>query len=320
MIQGGYTTFKIFMTYPPLHVDDGNLLDVLRIVTGNGGRLSVHAENYYISDNLIREFHKLGLFAPRWHPRSRPWQSEYEATVRAMALAQVAEAELYIVHMSSRHAVHALAKARREGRPVIGETVVHYLAFTEEVYDQPDFEGAKYVCSPPIRAAQDQDALWAALQNGDLQVVGSDHDAFTMAERRRLGEHDFASIPNGVGGVEQIRPILWSLGYRKNRLSLERFVAVTATNPARAFGLWPRKGAIAPGADADIVLWDPNRTVRLGLDTTHSACDYCLYEGYHVIGYPVTVLSRGEFVMENGEITARPGRGRFLRRGRPLLV
>jgi dihydropyrimidinase len=237
-----------------------------------------------------------------------------------MALANLAGAPLYVVHISAGAAVQALAAARAQGQPVVGETSISYLALTDEVYDVDGFEPARYVCSPPIRDRINQDQLWLALQNGGLQVVGSDHDPFNLADRRRLGGESFAKIPNGIAGIEQIRPLLWSDGVVAGRLSLERFVAVTATNPARTFGLWPRKGAITVGSDADLVVWDPHKEVVLGLDTTHSAADYCVYEGRKVCGYPVVTVSRGEVVYRDGIIAARPGRGRFLQRGEPLPV
>jgi dihydropyrimidinase len=315
IVEAGYPTFKVFMTYPNLVVNDGDLLDLLQIVTRAGGRVSVHAENFHMSQHLVEEFHRHGKFEPKWHPHSRPWQSEYEATVRAMALAQVAQASLYVVHLSTDAAVTAVTRARSAGQPVIAETCIHYLVLTDEVYQGPSTEAMKYVCSPPIRPRVDRDALWAHLAAGEIQVIGSDHDPFTLSDRQRLGGRDFAKIPNGIAGIEQIRPFLWSEGVRKDRLRMEQFVALTATNPARAFGLWPRKGTIAVGSDADIVLWDPEREVRIGVETTHSASDYCPYEGHWVTGYPVTTISRGEILWHNGQLSAAAGRGSALKRG-----
>jgi len=315
MIAAGYPTFKVFMTYPGLAVDDGGLMDVLRIAADHGGRVSVHAENYFISDRLIEELHGHGRFEPRWHASAHPWQSEFEATVRATAIAAVVDAPLYVVHMSSAPAVEAVRQARAEGQKVISETSISYLALTDEVYQQEGMEPAKFICTPPVRSAENRDALWSHLGAGDIQVVGSDHDPFSFADRVRLGADDFARIPNGIAGVEQIRPILWSDGVRQGRLSLEHFVALTATNPAKTMGLWPRKGTIAVGADADIVLWDPNKVVVLSTETTHSAADYCVYEGRSVTGYATTTVSRGEVVMGDGLMTAEHGRGQFLPRG-----
>lgn len=320
LIERGYTTFKLFMTFPGLAVDDGALMDLVKLVAAAGGRVSVHAENYYVSDRLIAKFLNEGRTGPRWHAKSRPWQSEYEATVRALALADVAGAPIYVVHMSSAEAVDALSRARSRGQEAIGETSISYLSLNDEVYDRDDFEPAKYVCSPPIRSQEDQDRLWLALQAGGLQVVGSDHDPFNLSDRYRLGASDFSKIPNGIAGTEQIRPLLWTEGVARGRLSLERFVAVTATNPARAFGMWPQKGVVAPGADADLVVWDPSKEVRLGLETTHSKADYCVYEGREVRGYAAMTISRGEIVARNGQVLASAGRGRFIKRGQPLHV
>lgn len=320
VVEAGCPTFKVFMTYPGLAVDDGNLLDLLRIVTEAGGRISVHAENFFVTERLIAEFREQGRTGPMWHPRAHPWQSEFEATVRALALADLSDAPLYVVHMSAAPAVQALAAARSRGQPAIGETSISYLALTEEVYDADGFEAAKYMCSPPIRDRANQDQLWVALRDGDLQIVGSDHDPFNLSDRWKLGGDDFSKIPNGIAGIEQIRPLLWSEGVAAGRLSLERFVAVTSVNPARALGLWPRKGTIAVGSDADLVVWDPDREVRLGVATTHSTADYCVYEGRTVRGYPVVTVSRGEVIYRDGEVTASPGRGRFLERGQPLFV
>jgi dihydropyrimidinase len=314
MVAAGYSSFKVFMTYPALVVEDHDLLEILGRVSQAGGRVSVHAENFAMSATLIEEFVREGKLEPRWHAPARPWVSEWEATVRAMALARVAEAPLYVVHMSAVASVDEVTKARAEGYPVIGETCIHYLVFTDDVYDQDGFEPARYICSPPIRSVEHQDALWSALRTGGLQVVGSDHAPFTLAERGRLGGDNFSSIPNGVAGIEEIRPFLWSEGVRKGRLSVERFVALTATNPARAFGLWPKKGGIVVGGDADLVIWDPDKKTAFSMDTTHSACDYCIYEGLEATGAATTTISRGDVVWHDGVLNAPPGRGQFIKR------
>lgn len=314
MVAAGYSSFKIFMTYPALVVGDQDLLEILGLVSESGGRVSVHAENFAISAALIEQYVREGKLEPRWHAPSRPWVSEWEATVRAMALARVADAPLYVVHMSAAAGIDAVAEARTQGHPVIGETCIHYLVFTEDVYEQEGFEPARYICSPPIRSREHQDALWTALRTGSLQVVGSDHAPFTLAERKRLGGDNFSTIPNGVAGIEEIRPFLWSEGVKKGRLSVERFVALTATNPARAFGLWPRKGGVVVGGDADLVIWDPDKRTMFSMETTHSACDYCLYEGLEAEGAATTTLSRGDIVWHDSVLNAPPGRGQFVKR------
>jgi len=314
MVEAGYSSFKVFMTYPALVVFDDDLLEILRLVGGAGGRVSVHAENYAMSNSLIETLLAEGKTEPRWHAVARPWMSEWEATVRAMALARVYGAPLYVVHMSAEASVAEVAAARADGQPVIGETCIHYLVMTEEKLAAEGFEGARYICSPPLRTKQHQDALWAALHDRTLQVVGSDHAPFTMADRRKMGADDFSKIPNGVAGIEQVRPLLWSEGVAKGRLSVERFVEVTATNPARAFGMWPRKGGVVVGGDADLVIWDPDLRTVLSMETTHSATDYCLYEGREVHGGAAVTISRGEVVWQDGKLSARPGRGRFVPR------
>jgi dihydropyrimidinase len=314
MVKEGYSSFKVFMTYPALVVWDDDLLAILGLVGEAGGRVSVHAENYAISDALIKQFVAEGKLAARWHAPARPWMSEWEATVRAIALARVHSAPLYVVHMSAAPSLDEVAAARAGGLPVIGETCIHYLVFTDAVYDQDGFEPARFICSPPIRDSEHQEALWSGLRNGTLQVVGSDHAPFTLADRRRIGGDDFSKIPNGIAGVEQIRPMLWTRGVREGRITLERFVAVTATNPARAFGMWPRKGGIVVGGDADIVIWDADSRITYSEDTTHSACDYCVYDGVEAIGAAATTIARGEVVWCDRELTATPGRGRFVPR------
>jgi dihydropyrimidinase len=315
MVAAGYSSFKVFMTYPALVVEDHDLLEILQLVSEAEGRVSVHAENFAISAALIDQFVREGKLEPRWHAPARPSESEWEATVRAMALARVAEAPLYVVHMSAAASVEEVAEARTLGYPVIGETCIHYLVFTHDVYNQDGFEpAARYICSPPIRSREHQDALWTALRTGILQVVGSDHAPFTLADRKRLGGDNFSTIPNGVAGIEQIRPFLWTEGVKKDRLSVERFVALTATNPAKAFGLWPRKGGVIVGGDADLVIWDPDKRITHSMETTHSACDYCLYDGLESKGGATTTISRGELVWHDGALNAPPGRGQFLKR------
>lgn len=320
MVREGYSSFKVFMTYEGLRAADSDLLRLFKAATSAGGRVSVHAEHADISALLCSEFIARGDVGPRWHPISRPVESECEATFRALALARVANAPIYIVHVSSGQAADIIREARTRGQSVVAETSIAYLVLTEEVYQGHGFEAAKYVCSPPLRPLAEQERLWQLLQDGTLQIVGSDHDSFTWADRRKLGAADFTKIPNGIEGVQHIRPLLWSEGVQTGRLSLERFVAVTATNPAKAFGLWPRKGGIVPGGDADFVLWDPAKRYRLGVQDCQSHCDYCVYEGREVTGGVVMTVSRGEVVFDGDSRAAVPGRGRFLPRTRAEWV
>ena len=318
LVAEGITSFKLFMAYPGvLYSDDGQILRAMQAAAGSGSLVMVHAENGLAIDVLVRQALARGETEPRHHGHTRPWETEAEATNRAIMLARLAGAPLYIVHMSAKQAVACLAQARDEGLNVFGETCPQYLYLSlEEHLSAPGFEGAKYVCSTPLRSRAEghQDELWRYLRTNDLSVVSTDHCPFCFKEQKELGRGSFAAIPNGIGGVEHRMDLVYQ-GVVDGRISLERWVELCSTTPARMFGLHPRKGAIAPGSDADIVVYDPAGTTRIGVTSHHMAMDHSAYEGTVVQGRVDTVVSRGTVVVEGGAYVGRKGHGRYLRRG-----
>lgn len=312
VIESGYPTFKLFMTYDDFVVDDGTLLAVIEKAAESGGMVGVHAENHKIIAHLTAKLLDEGKTAPQYHAASRPDWCEAEATGRAVRWAEVAGGRLYIFHLTCGKALNEVTAARDRGVAVYAETCPQYLLLTADRYLEPDFGGAKYVMSPPLRTAADNVALWEGLRRGDLQVIGSDHCPFTM-EQKKLGLEDFTKIPNGAPGIETTLPLLYSEGVRKGRLTLNRMVEVISTNPARLFGL-PGKGSLAVGYDADIVIFDPEKEVILSHKNLHMQTDYNPYEGLKVKGYPITTISRGRVVVENGVFTGDFAHGRFVAR------
>ena len=315
MITAGVTTFKLLMAYPgTFMVDDETIYRVLRRSARLGGLVMVHAENGIVIDLLVREAVAAGHTAPGFHALTRPAILEGEATQRAITLASLADAPLYVVHVSCAHSLHAVAAARVRGLPVWAETCPQYLYLNDGHYAAPGFEGAKFVCTPPMRSAADNEALWQGLQRGDLQVVSTDHAPFNYKGQKELGLHDFTKIPNGLPGVEH-RVVLLYKGVRAGRLSLQHFVDVIATTPAKLFGLYPRKGTIAPGSDADLVIWNPEKSMTISAATQHQHVDYTPYEGMHIQGVPETVLLRGRVIVQNGEYIGGKGGGQYFHRG-----
>jgi len=314
LVAEGVPSFKVFTAYPGrLMLDDGAIFRALRRSAANGATVMVHAENGGMIEELQRLALAEGHTDPRQHALTRPQLAEAEATHRVIALAEMAGAPVYIVHVSAAEAVDEIAAARARGAAAFGETCPQYLVLSDELYDAPGFEGAKYVMSPPLRDERAQERLWRALAAGELQVVSTDHCSFTMAQKA-AGRDDFTMIPGGAPGIETRMSLLFDAGVKGGRFGVERFVELTASEPARLFGLWPRKGCVAPGADADLVVWDPGRTLTLGVATLHMDVDYSPYEGRVVTGAPELVLSRGEVVAEGGRFVGRPGAGRFVRR------
>ncbi len=321
LIRNGYTSLKLFMTYDGYHIEDKGILDVLQVANEEGALVMVHAENHDCITWLSQQLLAQGDTKPHYHAVSRPMAVEREATHRAISLAEVAGAPLFIVHVSGREAVEQIAWAQNRGLPVYGETCPQYLFLSADDMERSGFEGAKFMCSPPPRDRANPETLWRALKHGTLQVFSSDHSPsrFEGPDGKKAHGTDapFTKIANGVPGLETRLPLMFSEGVSKGRISANEFVALTATNPARMYGLGSAKGTIAVGSDADIVLWDPDRKTTLTNDLLHHNVDFTPYEGTELTGWPVTTLSRGEVVWDDGEVRAATGRGRFLARGTP---
>ena len=315
LVCQGVTSFKLFMAYRGVFMlDDGSIFKALLRTGKNGGMICMHAENGDVIDVLVQRALRAGQTAPKYHALTRPARAEAEATHRAIALAEIADVPVYIVHLSAAEALEMVAEARDRGLPAYAETCPQYLFLSDENYEEPGFGGAKYVMSPPLREKAKQAQLWRGLAFNDLQCISTDHCPFCMKEQKELGRSDFSKIPNGAPGIETRMSLVYDGGVREGRISLNRFVELTSTSPAKIFGLFPRKGTIAPGSDADIVIFDPNRTVTLAAETLHMKVDYNPYEGRRVTGAADTVLSRGRVVIENGQFAGRAGRGSFLKR------
>ena len=320
----GVTSFKLFMAYPGVfQVDDATIFRALLKTKENGGLVCMHAENGGVIDTLVKEALRKGQTAPKYHALTRPTRAEGEATGRAIALAEMADVPIYIVHLSCSDALEKVKQARDMGLPAYAETCPQYLFLSYEDYERPGFEGAKFVMSPPLREKWNQAALWKGLAKNDLQVVSTDHCPFCMNEppQKQLGKDDFSKIPNGAPGIETRLMLLWE-GVRAGMIDVHKFVEITSTNPARMFGLWPRKGTVAVGSDGDLVIWDPEKEVTLSTKTMHMRVDYNPYEGRKVKGAPAVVLSRGDVIVDHGEFKGRKGRGQFVKRqpGRPLVA
>jgi dihydropyrimidinase len=314
LVAEGVTSFKLFMAYPGrLMLSDDEILRVLRRAAQVGGLVCLHAEDGQAIDARVREALAAGHTEPVFHARTRPAAVEAEAVQQGIALAERAGAALYIVHLSSAPGLQHIRAARRRGLTVLAETCPQYLLLTDSAYDSERAEAAKFVMSPPLRTPADQEALWRGLARGDIQVVATDHCPFMMADKAH-GLDDFSRIPNGAPGIEHRMALLYDAGVAGGRISLERFVDVTAATPARIFGLSPRKGAIADGADADIVVFDPAGTTVVSAATHHMRVDYNPYEGRTLRGAVDHVLARGEVVVSGGRFTGSPGRGQFLKR------
>jgi dihydropyrimidinase len=314
LVRQGISSFKLFMAYPGVFMlDDASIFKALLRTGQNGGTICMHAENGGVIDVLVQRALAEGKTAPKYHALTRPARAEAEATHRAIALAEIADVPIYIVHLSAAEALDMVTEARDRGLPAFAETCPQYLFLSYDNYEEPDFGGSKYVMSPPLREKAKQDQLWRGLAFNDLQCVSTDHCPFCMKEKR-LGENDFSKIPNGAPGIETRMSLVYDGGVRPGRISLNRFVELTSTSPAKIFGLFPRKGTIAPGSDADLVVFDPNRTITLAAKTLHMNVDYNPYEGRQVTGATDTVISRGRVVIENGTFVGRKGGGSFLKR------
>ena len=318
LVGDGYTSFKVFMTYQDLALSDIQLLEVFSVARETGALVMVHAENYDAIRFLTEQLERAGKMAPKFHGRSRPIPVEREATHRAISLAELVDVPVMIVHVSNGEAMEQIRWAQQRGLKVFGETCPQYLVLTEKDMDGLNMEGAKYVCSPPPRDEASQKACWQGLETGVFQVFSSDHCPFRYddpaGKLTPKGRTSFRWVPNGIPGVETRLPILFSEGVGKGRITLNQFVALTATNHAKMYGLHPRKGTIAVGADADIAIWDPDRRVTISQSLLHHGSDYTPYEGIEVTGWPVTTMVRGKIVVRDGALTGDTSVGRHVSR------
>jgi dihydropyrimidinase len=315
LVHEGVTSFKLFMAYPGVFMlDDGSIFKALQRTSKNGGMICMHAENGSAIDVIVQQALAEGKKAPKYHALTRPTTAEAEATARAIALAEMAGAPIYIVHLSCNDALEKVREARDRGLPVYAETCPQYLYLSIENFDAPDFEGAKYVFTPPLREKWHQEKLWNGLKCDHLQVVSTDHCPFCFKEQKELGRDDFTKIPNGGPGVEHRLSLIFSGGVASGRFSANRFVELVSTAPAKLFGLYPRKGTIAVGSDADLVIFDPKRRHIISAKTHHMRVDYSMFEGIQVTGMPDVVLSRGQVIVDGDKFLGRAGRGEFLKR------
>jgi dihydropyrimidinase len=324
VVAEGVRSLKVFLTYEPLHLSDAQYIRVLAAARRLGCLVTVHCENHDAIGWRTEALLRAGLAAPRYHAWSRPPVVEREATHRAIALAELVDQPIQVFHVSCAEAAEEIARAQARGVRVWGETCPQYLALTAADMDRPGFEGAKYMCSPAPRAAEEHARVWEMIRRGTLDVVSSDHCAFSFegprGKRQNGADAPFRDVPNGIPGLAARLPILFSEGVSRGRITLDDFVRLTSTNPARLMGLAPRKGAIAVGADADLALWDPGKRVRLTNALMRHAVDYTPYEGREVTGWPVATLRRGEVVMRDGVVLAEPGTGRYLPRGPYAMI
>ena len=318
LVADGYTSFKVFMTYEGMALTDRQILETLTVARETGALVMVHAENYDAIRFLTDKFEREGKIAPRFHASSRPIPVEREATYRAIALAEIVDVPIVIVHVSNGQAMEEIRRAQQRGRQVYGETCPQYLMLTEKDLEGLNMEGAKYVCSPPPRDKESQQACWEGITSGVFSLFSSDHCPFryddAQGKLNPKGRTSFRWVPNGIPGVEARLPILFSEGVVKGRIDLNRFVALTATNHAKTYGLYPRKGTIAVGADADIAIWDPEKSVTISQSGMHHGSDYTPYEGLAVTGWPIHTMVRGRSIVRDGELLAEPGVGRYVSR------
>jgi dihydropyrimidinase len=316
--EHGVTSYKLFMAYKDsLMVDDETLFRAMQVAAESGALVMVHAENGDAIEVLMGEAIAAGNTSPKYHALTRPPETEGEATNRAIQLARVAGAKLYVVHVSCAESVEPIAIAREKGWDIWGETCTQYFFIDQSFLDQPNFEGAKYVYTPPPRAKENQEILWNAVRTNVLQAISTDHCAYLFDGQKDAGKDDFRQIPNGGPGLENRLQMIHHFGVREGRISLNRMVELLCTNPAKLFGLYPRKGTLAVGSDADIVVFDPDKRVTISASTHHSRSDYNLYEGTEVQGSPEIVLLRGNVIVDGDQLLAKPGSGQFIKRARP---
>lgn len=320
LIEQGITSFKTFMAYKgALMVDDGQMVGLMHEVKEQGGLVTVHATNGDMIDHLIAKHRGEGKMAPLYHYLSQPEVTEAEASGRFVDMAHYTDVPAYIVHMTCEGALNQIRQATRRNQKVFVETCIQYLLLDASLYESEGFEGSKWVMSPPLRQKKDQETLWAGLNQGLVQVVGTDHCPFYI-KQKRMGEHDFSKIPNGHPAIEHRVELLYSEGVEKGRISINKFVEATSTNAAKIFGMFPKKGTIAVDSDADIIIFDPKEKHAISAKTHHHNCDYSGYEGWEVTGKTKTVLLRGKVVIENGGTKVNKGYGQFIKRGHSSKV
>jgi dihydropyrimidinase len=327
LVKEGITSIKVFTAYNGrLRLQDGEIFEVMRIARDSGILTLLHAENGDVIDILVSEALKAKHLTPEWHARTRPAWGAVESVLRGAALAAQAGCPLYIVHMNAAGEVDQLEYAREHGLPIMGETCPQYLVFTDEKLKQND--GAKWICSPPVRTSDDNARLWEGLQNGVIQTLATDHCPFffdgtrpilyegreVVIPGKELGRSDFTKIPNGLPGVGDRLPVFWTEGVGKGRITPQQFVALTSSQPAKIFGLYPQKGCLQEGSDADIVLWDAQKKINYGVNTAQHRTDYNLYEGWQLTGFPKTVILRGNKIVDSGKWTGHSGMGKFVKR------
>ncbi|MCB8874838.1 dihydropyrimidinase [Acidisoma silvae] len=325
VVASGVRSLKVFLTYDDVRIDDRQYLRVLAAARRAGAIVTVHAENYDAIGWLTEALLKAGMTAPKYHAWARPTVIEREATHRAIALAELIDQPIQIFHVSGPEPAHEIAAAQDRGLKVWGETCPQYLVLDAADMDRPGFEGAKFVCSPAPRGQAESEGLWQAIRAGTIDIISSDHSGHSfykegIGKQKNGTEAPFTRVPNGVPGLAARMPIIFSEGVSKGRIDLQTFVRLTSVNAAKLFGLYPRKGTIAPGADADLVLWDPTRRVTITNDLMQHAIDYTPYEGLEVIGWPQMTIARGRVVMQDGVVTAEPGSAKFLARGPYELI
>ncbi|MDH3492716.1 MAG: dihydropyrimidinase [Acidobacteriota bacterium] len=320
LIDEGITSFKLFMAYPGVFLaDDATIFRAMSEAGSRGGLICMHAENGIVIDEIVKRALAEGRTAPKYHALTRPTVAEAEGVHRAIAIAEMAESPVYIVHLSCEDALNQVREARDRGIPAFAETCPQYLFLSIDDYGET-FEGAKYVMTPALREKENQAELWKGLKMDDLQVVSTDHCPFCMKEQKELGKDDFSLIPNGAPGVENRMSLIYNGGVHENRISLNRFVEITSTAAAKMFGMFPKKGTIAVGSDADIVIFDTEKSQTISADTHHMNVDYSAYEGYTVQGVVDTLLSRGRVVIDEGEYIGEQGDGQFIKRGECVKI
>ncbi|MCL6100342.1 MAG: dihydropyrimidinase [Bacteroidetes bacterium] len=315
MVREGVTSFKLFMAYPnALMVDDATIFRAMRHTASSGSLICMHAENGNVIDLIVQKALAEGKTAPIYHALTRPTTAEAEAVNRTIALSQMAGAPVYIVHLSCNDALEKVVEARELGLPAYAETCPQYLFLSLDDMNKPGFEDAKVVFTPPLREKWNQEKLWGGLKKNSLQVISTDHCPFCFKEQKELGKNDFTKIPNGGPGIEHRMQLIFDGGVVGKKITLNRWVELTSTTPAKIFGMFPRKGTIAPGSDADIVIWDPDKEHIISAKTHHMAVDYSMYEGKKVKGDAEIVISRGEVIVEKGKFSGKPGRGNYVKR------